>query len=81
MAVYSLIVNGNKIGLRNFANLYDGVLIASSMGLKDGQMVVTGFFTLASPCNISGQHPTGEIFLKNILVRPSLSGKVFKNVF
>ena len=33
MTVYSLIANGDKIGTKNLANLYDGVLIASIIGL------------------------------------------------
>ena len=73
MTVYSLIVNGDKIGRRNFANLYDGVLIASSMGLEDGQLLITGFCTLAWPYKIPGDRQTGEIFLYNISVRFFLS--------
>ena len=34
------------MGTRNLANLYDGVLIASSIGLKDGKMLMTGLCTL-----------------------------------
>ena len=33
LTVYSLIANGDKIGTKNLANLYDGVLIASIIGL------------------------------------------------
>ena len=35
LTVYSLIDHGDKIGTKDFTSLYDGVLIASSIGLKD----------------------------------------------
>ena len=71
--IYSLIVNGDKIGSRNFANLYDSMLIASSIGLKDGQLSMTGLCTLAWTYKIAVWNPTGEIFLCNVSVRLSLS--------
>ena len=73
LTVYSLIANGDKIGTRNLANLYDGVLIAPSIGLKDGKLLITGLCTLAWPYKIPRRYPTGEIFVYNILVRLSLS--------
>ena len=42
-----LVGNGDKIDTRNLANLYDGVLIASSIGQKDGQLLMTGFLYLS----------------------------------
>ena len=47
LAVYSLIDNGDKIGTRDFTSLYDGVLIASSVGLKDILLVMICLCTLA----------------------------------
>ena len=35
LTVYSLIVSEDEIDRRNLANFYDGVRIASSIGLKD----------------------------------------------
>ena len=46
LTVYSLIINGDKLGARNFANLYDCVLMASSIGLKGGQILMTGLCIL-----------------------------------
>ena len=46
LTVYSLIINGYKLGARNFANLYDCVLMASSIGLKGGQILMTGLCIL-----------------------------------
>ena len=84
LTVHSVIVNGDKLDTRNFANLYDGVLIASNIGLKDGQLLMTGLCTLAWPHKIPGRHPTDEIFLYNISVRLYQEGfimEAFKNVF
>ena len=47
LTVYLLIVNGDKIGTWNFANLYNRVLIGSSIGLKDRLFLMTGLCTLA----------------------------------
>ena len=46
LTVYSLIINGDKLGARNFANLYDCVLMTSSIALKGGQILMAGFFIL-----------------------------------
>ena len=46
LTVYSLIINGDKLGARNFVNLYDCVLMASSIGLKGGQILMTGLCIL-----------------------------------
>ena len=82
MTVYSLIANGDQIGTRNLANFYDGVLIVSSIGLKDGQLLMIDLCTLAWPYKIPGWHPTGEIFLyiQHINKTPFIM-KAFKNVF
>ena len=61
LTVYLLIVDGDKIGARNFANFYDGLLIASSIGLKDGQLLMTGLGTLAWPYKIPGQHNIQQV--------------------
>ena len=45
LTVYSLIANGDKIGTKNLSNLYDGVLVASGIELKDGQLLMTGLYT------------------------------------
>ena len=50
-----------------------GVLIASSVGLKDGQLLMTDVCTLAWSYKIPGRHPIDKIFLYNISVRLSLS--------
>ena len=63
LTVYSLIAKGDKTVTKNLANLYDVVLIASSIGLNDGQLLMTVFCTLAWPYKIPGRHPTGEMFL------------------
>ena len=68
-----LIVHGDKIGTSNLANLYNGVLILSNVGLKDEQLLMTGLCTSACPYKITGWHPTGEIFLYNATVRLLLS--------
>ena len=62
-----------KIGPRNVANYCDGVLIASSIGLKDEQLLMTGLSISAWPYKIPGRNPTDEIFLYNISVRLFLS--------
>ena len=46
LTVYLLIVNGDKIGTWNFANLHNRVLIGSSIGLKDRLFLMTGLCTL-----------------------------------
>ena len=45
LTVYSLLANGDKMGTRNLAHLCDGVLIASSISLKHGQLLMTGLCT------------------------------------
>ena len=49
LSVKSLYVNGNKIEARNLASVYNGVFIASSVGLKDGQLLMTSLCILAWP--------------------------------
>ena len=73
LTVYVLIVNGDKIDTRYFANLYDGMLISSSIGLKDGELLIIGFCTLLWLYKIPGRHPTDDILVYNISVRISLS--------
>ena len=45
--VYSFSVKGFKIGTRNLAKSYVGVPIADKIGHKDGQLSLTGLWTLA----------------------------------
>ena len=52
--MYLLIVSEHKIDTKN---LYDGVLIASSIVLKDEQLLMIGLCTLAWPYRIQGRHP------------------------
>ena len=47
LRVYLLIVNGDKIGTWNFANLYNCALMGSSIGFKDRQFLMTDLCTLA----------------------------------
>ena len=86
LTVYPLIVNGDKTDTKSFANLYYGILIATVIGLKDGQLLMTVLCTLAWICNIPGRYLVVEMFLYNRSVRLSLSWasliiRLFENVF
>ena len=45
LTVYLVIVNGDENQARNLTNLYDDVLIASSIGLKDRKLLMAGLCT------------------------------------
>ena len=54
-----------KLELENFITFNEDVLKASSIGLKDGQLLITGLCTLARLYKIPRWHPTVKIFLYN----------------
>ena len=53
----SLDVNSDRIGTKNLASLYDGVLIAERMGRKGGQSPTDPLWTLQSPYKTPGWLP------------------------
>ena len=65
--MYSLTVKQDKIGTRNFASLYVGVLIADRIGRNLGMLLVTVFCTFGRPYKIPGLDPIGEIFSSSSL--------------
>ena len=54
LTVYLVIVNGDENHARNLTNLYDDVLIASSIGLKDRKLLMTGLCTELSYIKYQG---------------------------
>lgn len=54
------------------------MFIAPSVGLKDGQLLISGLRILASPYKVLGLHPIGEILLCNKPLKLSLSLKAFR---
>ena len=52
--------------------------IAPSIGLKDGELLMTRFCTLAWPYKITVRHSTGKIFLYNVSIRLSLSRRFLR---
>ena len=57
LIVYSLVVRGSNIAIKNFASLFVGVLMADKIGLKDGRPSVIILWTLAKPYIIPGLEP------------------------
>ena len=57
--MYSLVVRGSSIGIKNFAGLYVGVPMADKIAIKDGRPSVTILWTLAKPYIIPGRDPEG----------------------
>ena len=57
LIVYSLVVRGSNIGIKNFASLFVGVLMADKIGPKDGRPSVIILWTLAKPYIIAGLEP------------------------
>ena len=55
--VYSLVVRGSNIGIKNFASLFVDVLMAEKIGPKDGRPSVIILWTLAKPYIIAGLEP------------------------
>ena len=54
LKVYSLVLSDPSKGTKNFASLYNGVLIIEKLGGTDGTLSVAIFWTLAEPYMIPG---------------------------
>ena len=59
--VNSLVVSGEKIGLKYLANKHVGVFIANKIGRNFGVLLATVLCTLRLPNKILGVVPTGPI--------------------
>ena len=66
-------VRGIKIRTRYLAKSYVGVPIADRIGWKDGQLPVTGLWTLACPLRMPGFDTEGQIFKCWFAVKQSFS--------
>ena len=64
LTVYLLVVNGSKIGTRNFASLYIGVCEADEIGLKGGQPSTYFLSSLQEPYSILALVSTDFRFLR-----------------
>ena len=68
LTVNSLWVKGSKIGIKNFARLYPGVLIAERIGLNLGILSTTGLWTSGLPYRIPGLEPARQILSNSSLL-------------
>ena len=55
----SLDVRGDKIGTKNFADLWVVVSIVDKIGRNLGQLLITGLWTFGLLCKIPGLEPLG----------------------
>ena len=61
LTVNSLWVKASKVGIKNFARSYPGVLIAERIGLDLGVLSTTGLWNFGLPYRIAGLETTGQI--------------------
>ena len=78
LTVNSLWVKVSKVGIKNFARSYPGVLIAERIGLDLGVLSTTGLWTFGLPYRIAGLEPTGQILRNSSYLILLLSYKLLK---